>query len=235
MSKIGRNDPCPCGSGKKHKKCCKNLVTPPVRPVPAPKGDELALLMEEGWMLLQYSESAKACDVWLELWRSLKTRFKPGFKDINEADTVFSGCDLIYNWCQDLECELRNAGQQDSTYYQKRITYCRELCSLFPKSDTLLLQNMKRAIAESHFGLGKTDEGIACFESLIQEYPNYIWGYIGWGDMYVWPMMKGIEPDHDRAEHIYGLALNKGMEHEDALLERISDLKNERREAGSGK
>jgi len=22
MSKIGRNDPCPCGSGSKHKKCC---------------------------------------------------------------------------------------------------------------------------------------------------------------------------------------------------------------------
>ena len=24
MSKIGRNDPCPCGSGAKHKKCCLN-------------------------------------------------------------------------------------------------------------------------------------------------------------------------------------------------------------------
>lgn len=23
MSKIGRNDPCPCGSGKKFKKCCE--------------------------------------------------------------------------------------------------------------------------------------------------------------------------------------------------------------------
>lgn len=22
MIKIGRNDPCPCGSGKKYKKCC---------------------------------------------------------------------------------------------------------------------------------------------------------------------------------------------------------------------
>ena len=22
--KIGRNDPCPCGSGKKYKKCCAN-------------------------------------------------------------------------------------------------------------------------------------------------------------------------------------------------------------------
>ena len=24
MSKTGRNDPCPCGSGKKFKKCCEN-------------------------------------------------------------------------------------------------------------------------------------------------------------------------------------------------------------------
>ncbi|WP_420421164.1 SEC-C metal-binding domain-containing protein [Simkania sp.] len=23
MSKVGRNDPCPCGSGKKYKKCCE--------------------------------------------------------------------------------------------------------------------------------------------------------------------------------------------------------------------
>ncbi len=22
--KVGRNDPCPCGSGKKYKKCCAN-------------------------------------------------------------------------------------------------------------------------------------------------------------------------------------------------------------------
>jgi preprotein translocase subunit SecA len=21
-AKVGRNDPCPCGSGRKHKKCC---------------------------------------------------------------------------------------------------------------------------------------------------------------------------------------------------------------------
>jgi hypothetical protein len=23
MEKVGRNDPCPCGSGKKYKKCCE--------------------------------------------------------------------------------------------------------------------------------------------------------------------------------------------------------------------
>jgi len=28
--KIGRNDPCPCGSGKKYKKCCLDKTTPEV-------------------------------------------------------------------------------------------------------------------------------------------------------------------------------------------------------------
>lgn len=25
-AKVGRNEPCPCGSGKKHKKCCESAV-----------------------------------------------------------------------------------------------------------------------------------------------------------------------------------------------------------------
>jgi SWIM/SEC-C metal-binding protein len=27
--KIGRNEPCPCGSGKKFKKCCEGTASPP--------------------------------------------------------------------------------------------------------------------------------------------------------------------------------------------------------------
>ena len=27
MAKVGRNDPCPCGSGKKYKKCCYGLFS----------------------------------------------------------------------------------------------------------------------------------------------------------------------------------------------------------------
>ena len=29
MNKIGRNDPCPCGSGKKYKKCCAKKALGP--------------------------------------------------------------------------------------------------------------------------------------------------------------------------------------------------------------
>lgn len=35
MSKLGRNTPCPCGSGKKYKKCCaEKLNVPPSTPAP---------------------------------------------------------------------------------------------------------------------------------------------------------------------------------------------------------
>ena len=34
--KPGRNDPCPCGSGKKHKKCCLDTLEVGVKPLPQP-------------------------------------------------------------------------------------------------------------------------------------------------------------------------------------------------------
>ena len=33
---VGRNDPCPCGSGKKYKRCCGAVV--PINPVPVAHG-----------------------------------------------------------------------------------------------------------------------------------------------------------------------------------------------------
>ncbi len=48
--KIGRNDPCPCGSGQKYKKCCQGKVAfKPVTDQPAPQvtlKNEIAKLQE---------------------------------------------------------------------------------------------------------------------------------------------------------------------------------------------
>ena len=33
---IGRNDPCPCQSGKKHKKCCLGRSAAPTQAEPSP-------------------------------------------------------------------------------------------------------------------------------------------------------------------------------------------------------
>ncbi len=47
MTKIGRNAPCPCGSGKKYKRCClplKQSATPPPQPE-----TEVIDVTPEGW------------------------------------------------------------------------------------------------------------------------------------------------------------------------------------------
>ena len=88
---------------------------------------------------------------------------------------------------------------------------------------------MKRAIAESNFALGNIDEGNRGFKELIELYSKNIWGYIGWGDMYLWPIKKDIKPDYKRAEQIYKMALNKNIEGEKDLIERLNELEKERK------
>ncbi|MCF6335581.1 MAG: SEC-C domain-containing protein [Spirochaetales bacterium] len=226
-TKVGRNDPCPCGSGKKYKKCCLNSVSPPSQVY-----DELDSLMTRGQLLLEKNKTAEACDVWLELWTNLKGRFKPEFRNIKEAELIFSGSDYIYNWCQDLEAELGNAGIGNLKYYKKRLEYCSEFCSIFPESDKMLMGNMKRAIAESHFAIGNKVKGNKCFTELIEQYPDRIWGYIGWGDMYFSPLQKDIKPNYDKAEQIYKMGLGRNIKEEAVLIDRLDKLREERN-AGS--
>jgi tetratricopeptide (TPR) repeat protein len=184
--------------------------------------------MGKGWSYVRNNETLKACDVWLTFWDKLKSRFKPEFKDIRQADTVFSGREPIFNWCQDLEMELGNAGLDDPTYYQKRIEYCNEICTIFPESDESIIHNMKRAVAESYFALGSIDEGTICFKKLIEQYPNNVWSYIGWGDMYLWPLKKNYDPDYERAEQIYKMALDMNIDGKKDLIDRLNEVEKKR-------
>ena len=74
--KIGRNDPCPCGSGKKYKKCCKNQGTTTiptnlswqdsdgihvVGKGSPPTAEELHLLTK------QYQDSIRRSPLWAEM------------------------------------------------------------------------------------------------------------------------------------------------------------------------
>src|SRR5437016_7324140 len=61
MTKIGRNDPCPCGSGKKYKKCHgKPSMTPPPS---ALLDDALADMQEELLAMEEQSFGAIGADL----------------------------------------------------------------------------------------------------------------------------------------------------------------------------
>ena len=55
--KIGRNDPCPCGSGKKYKKCCANTASP-VLVEKYSKGHDGAIERAVGWLMTKHRKAA---------------------------------------------------------------------------------------------------------------------------------------------------------------------------------
>ena len=236
MNKPGRNDPCPCGSGKKYKKCCLNKpmtnipfqqeIEPQTQKKQNENRDPIELLYEKGEELLAQGEYIQACNVWEDAWIGLKKRLKPEFIKISDISVVFSRDELFFNCFQEFEAELGNAGLSEPAYYKKRIKYCQEFCDQFYEEDSII-PNMVRAVAESHFALGNAEEGERCFKGLINEYPLDIWGYIGWGDMYTSPMKRGVEPDFKKAAECYNLAMGMHLENENILLDRLKDIESE--------
>jgi hypothetical protein len=313
VEKIGRNAPCPCGSGKKYKKCCidnkdarllqakgkrmshwsleeidsfsTDEIVSKLRAFGVPfertqfredvkkfySGEELADhwwkehpitatgfdgdflwmaaailwdrlapevpsserlddMMQQGYQLLEKGDTRKnvlkACNVWLEVWELLKPRFRADMKSIQDAECVFHGMQSLYNWSQDLEMELYNAGLEDPSFFEKRIQYCHEFCDLFPVSDELIIHNMKRAEAEAHFALRREAEGDRLFELLIERFPDNAWGYIGWGDVYAWPILDR-QRDTERAVKIYRMGLDSDVKDKGDIEDRLRELEKE--------
>ena len=186
--------------------------------------EKLDDMMQQGYDLVENGRVVEGCRIWLEVWERLKRRFKPEMNSIEEAESVFTGLQCLFNWCQDLEEALGNAGRADSGYLQKRIDYCSEFCALFPSSDETVILNMKRAVAESYFALGLDEEGEKVFAALVEQFPDNAWGHIGRGDAYLWPR-KGTPPDYDRAERIYRVALESNLTRDrDAVEDRLEEV-----------
>lgn len=55
-TKAGRNDPCPCGSGKKYKKCCENANTTLVEE--ESKGHDGAVARALNWLMAKHRKAA---------------------------------------------------------------------------------------------------------------------------------------------------------------------------------
>ena len=69
--KIGRNEPCPCGSGRKYKKCCLKPTAPTVMPKKAKPIytytdlDQLSNQVPELIAQGKYDEAEKVCQILL--------------------------------------------------------------------------------------------------------------------------------------------------------------------------
>lgn len=105
--KIGRNQPCPCGSGKKHKKCCKGeteyyTMKDPELPKAAPYKEEAPLRIPKSFEEVEIGDEAYDCEFPDESQGTIllkakgkninRTRFKLLTADLEPEDIA------AYNW-----------------------------------------------------------------------------------------------------------------------------------------
>lgn len=125
--------------------------------------------IQAGYERLASRDVAGACRIWLEAWNDVvRLLDKAGIESIADFDERFGGTQSLFNWIQDMESELWNAGLDDRQFLSARIALCEEGLRRFPSGDDLMIENRRRALAESYFALGETEKA----EALYQEWLN---------------------------------------------------------------
>lgn len=186
--------------------------------------------MQRGYDLMAENRTAEGCDVWWQVWGWLKEKVTPEQNTLRAFDEDFRGTQSVYNWCQDFEMELRNAGIHNPKYHRLRTRYCREFLETFSGVEWLMRGNFLRAEAESYWWLGEIETAEEKFAALINENPDWAWGYINWSDMY-W-LFRDSPKDYDKGEAILKRALNRpNLEDRDDVLDRLRGLREERAQA----
>ena len=189
-----------------------------------PSFESLDSRMQQGYAA---TGAVEACAIWKDVWRDvvrLADRF--GLDDLEAFDERFGGTQCLFNWVQDFELELANAGGEDESFRRERISYCEEFLGRFPDADMVLTEGFRRALAESYYRTGAEETGERLFREWLDADPTWGWGWIGWSDAY-WLLAgaRGAAPDHDRAEKILKDALAEPLLRErEYVLERLADL-----------
>lgn len=157
--------------------------------------------IQAGYDALERSEAAGGAAIWLDAWSEvLRLCDLTGIDSIGKFDERFPMYQSLFNWSQDLEDALWNAGREDPELLRARIAACEEALTRFPDENELMVENRQRALAESYFELGETDKAEALFEGWLATDPRWGWGWIGWADLYFFT--KNSPKDYSRAEEL---------------------------------
>jgi len=103
--------------------------------------------MQAGYARDAENDTHAAVVTWLDAWSYvLRLCDATGISSIEEFDDRFSLTQSLFNWSQDLEMALENAGRDNREIRQSLIEFCEESFRRFPREDQLLTENRRRAL-----------------------------------------------------------------------------------------
>jgi tetratricopeptide (TPR) repeat protein len=201
--------------------------------LPPPKtepDEELDELMQTGYELISANQTAAGCDHWLAVWEQVKKLASPIMRTVEAFDDAYPGLlQSVFNWSQDLEMELHNAGLSNPDYLEHRVRYAREYLAQFPDDDVDRHVAFRRAEGEALWQLGRTAESEAIYQALVAAFPDQAWGYIGWSDQYY--LWSDAPADYDRAKEILHQALARpNLDDRRSVQERLVSLHKQQKE-----
>jgi tetratricopeptide (TPR) repeat protein len=157
--------------------------------------------MQAGYVQDAEHDTHAAVITWLDAWADvLRLSDATGISSIEAFDDRFPLSQSLYNWSQDLQMALENAGRDDGEIRQALIEFCEESFRRFPGADQLMIENRRRAMAQTYFDAGMTEKAEELFRSWLDADPAWGWGWIGWADCYLpW---DGRTADFGQAEDL---------------------------------
>jgi len=177
-----------------------------------------------GYQYFSSDEVTKACDVMLDAWEDIKAIMsEEHISNLTELEGKYKWTEFLFNYVQDLEEQLHNAGIKNEQYIPKRIRYCEELLKVCGDKDELLIENTRRAIADSHYALGNEQECDRLYSMWLTSDPSWGWGHIGWADCYHFGTRK-IAANNVKAEEIISKALKENLRDRADVLDRAIEI-----------
>lgn len=178
--------------------------------------------LHKGYNLIKKGNYTEGLTEWLDAWTIVLCIIPPHITSMEEADAFmpYPLTQYLVDWCYDLDEELCKV--EDKSWLAKRIAFASEFCQRFPDTGGSILPDLMKAEAESYCKLGEVEKAEPCFEQLAQKVPDYVWGYIGWGDSY-W-LFDEEHYDYEKAERIYRLGLDHCDSEKDVIHKRLKEL-----------
>ncbi|MGM0556815.1 MAG: SEC-C metal-binding domain-containing protein [Myxococcota bacterium] len=212
---VGRNDPCPCGSGQKYKRCCLRKAKQQRGTPSSPKPPSWASRFEEAVQAGRKARGGDAIDAWLKAWTHLREGVSNDAHTIEKAqEELGAGPPYINNWLWDLLNEYRGllASTDDTDRAQEAADFVAELLDVFDGEPE---DTRAQLLAERAYFMGKAGDvadAEALCNALIEDHPERACGYCTLADVY----LDADPPRYEEALDVLQRAADEPVEDADA-------------------
>jgi len=141
-------------------------------------------LVQEGRELRERGNDTEACQRWLTAWEYTVAVTPDDITTIEAADNHLPNVLSLKAFLRSLDSDLATLAAEDPTYHERRLQFCREVCTRFPDAPDELLLDFRHFVADSLVELGRVSDSRTEFENTIRDYPEDPWAYKKLADSY---------------------------------------------------